>query len=88
MHAQCSTRPTVTFPDIGHRLHVTGTKLYQYCLVIEACVCVNNLPEVVTQKQNHVGLKLDVLAVTPARHSSGVVKRISCRVVTALQMVV
>jgi len=34
---QCGGRPTVTFPDAGHRCRATGTKLY--CLVTEAHVC-------------------------------------------------
>jgi len=36
-HGQCDARPTVTFPDAGHRRPLTDTKLY--CLVTEAHVC-------------------------------------------------
>ena len=49
-HGQCDARPTVTFPAAGHHRSLTGTVFSIYCLVTEArvCVCVNNLPKVVT----------------------------------------
>jgi len=37
MHDQCDTRPTVTFPAVGHHRPLTGIDLY--CLVTEAHVC-------------------------------------------------
>jgi len=43
------TIPTVTFPAAGHHCPVTRTKLH--CSVTEI-MCVNNLPTVVTWKQN------------------------------------
>jgi len=45
-HSQCDTRPTVTFPAIGHHCPLTSTNLY--CLVTEARVwttCLRLLPE-------------------------------------------
>jgi len=72
MYDHCNVRPTVTFPATEHHLHLSGTKLY--CLVTEACVCVNNLLRVVPSKWNgwesnirHVDLKSNTLTITPLR---------------------
>jgi len=49
-HGQCDARPTVTSPVAGHHRSLTGTNYYTAWW--QRHMCANNLPKVVTWKQN------------------------------------
>jgi len=58
-----SAKPAITFPAAEYHRPLAGTKLY--CLVTDACIGVNNLPDVVTQLLPRVGfLTHDLLIVS------------------------